>query len=276
MLAVHETVHQRLARQGVRSIQFGHRDYAGSAYNRIASAGAEMVGHSTLAEGLVQLKEAVGAADGKALLGFYWAAIDSIAHGYGPGTPYHAAEIASFWHMFDEVFQRRRQPRHALPVHRRPRPRLCRRAPDALPQRALAGAAGGPAPRARPAIPSIPTARRAMSSCTCGRSGGSGRSTCCVRSSPRSLTSWPSTRRWTRACSARSRVQRGAAPAARRHPHPAAARPFRLVARAGHHGEPLLRPPRRSVAGGADHRARRDRQAVAGVTGGSRVNRRVQ
>ena len=37
MLAVHETVHQRLARQGVRSIQFGHHDYAGSAYNRIAS-----------------------------------------------------------------------------------------------------------------------------------------------------------------------------------------------------------------------------------------------
>lgn len=105
MLMVHETVHQRLAREGVRSVQFGHRDYAGSAYNRIASGGAEMVGHSTLAEGLVQLKEAIGAVDGKALLGFYWAAIDSIAHGYGPGTPYHAAEIAAFWHVFDEVMQ---------------------------------------------------------------------------------------------------------------------------------------------------------------------------
>ena len=105
MLTVHETVHQRLARQGVRSVQFGHRDYTGSAYNRIASAGAETVGHSTLAEGLVQLKEAIEAVDGKALLGFYWAAIDSIAHGYGPGTPYHAAEIAAFWHVFDEVMQ---------------------------------------------------------------------------------------------------------------------------------------------------------------------------
>jgi hypothetical protein len=105
MLAVHETVHQRLARQGVRSIQFGHRDYGDSAYNSIASAGAEMVGHSTLAEGLVQLRQAVETVDGKALLGFYWAAIDSIAHGYGPGTPFHAAEIANFWHMFDEVMR---------------------------------------------------------------------------------------------------------------------------------------------------------------------------
>jgi hypothetical protein len=105
MLMVHETVHQRLARQGVRSIQFAHSDYADSAFNSIASAGAEVVRHSTLAEALVQLREALLAVDGKALLGFYWAAIDSIAHVYGPGTPYHAAEIASFWRTFDEVFQ---------------------------------------------------------------------------------------------------------------------------------------------------------------------------
>jgi hypothetical protein len=104
LLAVHETVHQRLARQGVPSIQFAHRSYANSAFNRIASAGAETVRHSTLAEALVQLKEALQNIDGKALLGFYWASIDSIAHGYGPGTSYHAAEIASFWRTFDEVF----------------------------------------------------------------------------------------------------------------------------------------------------------------------------
>src|SRR5262245_21324846 len=57
LLEVHETVHQRLGRKGVRSIQFAHRSYATSAYNSIASAGAEMVRHSTLAEALVQLKE---------------------------------------------------------------------------------------------------------------------------------------------------------------------------------------------------------------------------
>lgn len=105
LLEVHETVHQRLARHGVRSIQFAHRSYAGSAYNSVASVGAEIVRHGTLAEALVQLKEALVATEGKALLGFYWAAIDSIAHSHGPGTSYHAAEIASFWRTFDDVFR---------------------------------------------------------------------------------------------------------------------------------------------------------------------------
>jgi hypothetical protein len=105
LLEVHETVHQRLARHGVRSIQFAHRSYAGSAYNSIASAGAAVIGHGTLAEALVQLKAAIADTRCKALFGFYWASIDTIAHLYGPGTAYHAAEIASFWRTFDDVFR---------------------------------------------------------------------------------------------------------------------------------------------------------------------------
>jgi hypothetical protein len=104
LLEVHETVHQRLQRRGVHSMQFAHRAYSTSAYNSIASAGAENISHGTLAEGLVQLKEALLATPGKAHLGFYWAAIDTIAHTHGPGSPTHAAEIASFWHTFDAVF----------------------------------------------------------------------------------------------------------------------------------------------------------------------------
>jgi hypothetical protein len=103
LLTAHETVHQRLQRHGVRSIQLAHRSYARSAFNSIACAGAEVIAHSTLAEALVQLKEALLAVEGKALLGFYWAGIDTIAHMYGPGSAYHAAEIASFWRTFDEV-----------------------------------------------------------------------------------------------------------------------------------------------------------------------------
>jgi type I phosphodiesterase/nucleotide pyrophosphatase len=104
LLEVHETLHQRLARKGVRSIQFAHRSYATSAYNSVASAGAEIVRHVTLAEALVQLKECLLATPGKALLSFYWAAIDTIAHTHGPGSSYHAAEIANFWHTVDTVF----------------------------------------------------------------------------------------------------------------------------------------------------------------------------
>ena len=89
----------------MRSLQFANRAYATSAYNGIVNAGAEIVRHGTLAEGLVQLKEALTATSGKACLGFYWAAIDTIAHLHGPGSSFHAAEIASFWHTFDAIFR---------------------------------------------------------------------------------------------------------------------------------------------------------------------------
>jgi predicted AlkP superfamily pyrophosphatase or phosphodiesterase len=105
MLEVHETVHQRLARHGVRSVQFSGRNYAGSAYNTVASAGAEVIAHGMLSEALVQLKDMLQQNRDKAWLGFYWASIDTIAHTHGPGTPFHAAEIASFWSTFDAVFR---------------------------------------------------------------------------------------------------------------------------------------------------------------------------
>ncbi len=110
LLEVHETVHQRLERKGVLSVQFAHRSYAASAYNSVVNAGAEIIVHGTLAEGLVQLKEALLATPGKACLGYYWAAIDTMAHIHGPGSPTHAAEIASFWHTFDAVFRNVRSP----------------------------------------------------------------------------------------------------------------------------------------------------------------------
>lgn len=103
LLAVHETVHQRLAARGVRSIQFAHRNHADSSVNRMVCAGADVIPHGILSEAMLQLKEALGAVKGKAFFNFYWASIDSIAHQYGPGTPYHAAEIASFWATFDAL-----------------------------------------------------------------------------------------------------------------------------------------------------------------------------
>lgn len=103
LLAVHETMHQRLGRHGVRSIQFANLSYADGAYNRIIHAGAEVIRHYTLAEQFVHIRDALGAVKGKALLSSYWASIDSIAHTYGPGSPHHAAEIASFWQTFEAV-----------------------------------------------------------------------------------------------------------------------------------------------------------------------------
>jgi hypothetical protein len=102
-LNVRRTLHQRLAEHGVRSIQFTLGDYAASSYSKLALAGAEVVPHRFLSEAFVQLREAVETVDGKALLSFYWASIDSVAHQYGPGSRFHAAEIASFWSTFDAL-----------------------------------------------------------------------------------------------------------------------------------------------------------------------------
>ncbi|WP_088343668.1 MULTISPECIES: alkaline phosphatase family protein [Rhodomicrobium] len=110
MLAVRETVHERLAARGVHSIQFAHRNHADSSFNRMVCAGSDVVPHVMLSEAMVQLKEALGAVKGKAWFNFYWASIDSIAHHYGPGTSYHAAEIAAFWSAFDALLSKLNSP----------------------------------------------------------------------------------------------------------------------------------------------------------------------
>lgn len=101
MVAGNGTMHHRLAERGVRSIQLAHRSYANSPFNRIASAGAEIVRHGTLAEAMVQLRDVLGASTGKALISFYWAGLDTAAHIHGPDTPVHDAEVLAFWAALD-------------------------------------------------------------------------------------------------------------------------------------------------------------------------------
>jgi hypothetical protein len=103
LLAVSETVHERLARHGVRSIQFTPRAHAKSSYNRFVSKGAVLVPHGTLAEAMLQLRQAVESVDGKASFGFYWPSIDTIAHQYGPYGDFHAAESMAFWAAFETI-----------------------------------------------------------------------------------------------------------------------------------------------------------------------------
>jgi predicted AlkP superfamily pyrophosphatase or phosphodiesterase len=97
----HETAHQRLARHGVRSIQLAHRAYANSPYNGVVTAGAEVVTHGSLAEGVVHLKEAVTDIKGRAFISFYWAGLDTAAHIFGPGSAVHDAEVMSYWLTLD-------------------------------------------------------------------------------------------------------------------------------------------------------------------------------
>src|SRR5262249_20193111 len=92
MLAEKETVHTRLARHGVRSIQLAHRSYARSPYNAIVSAGAEIIEHRTLPEALVQLKDLIAGTPDRALISLYWAGLDTAAHLHGPGSAVFEAE----------------------------------------------------------------------------------------------------------------------------------------------------------------------------------------
>ena len=104
MIVGRETMHHRLARHGVRSIQLSHRTYAHSPYNSIVSDGADVFTHATLPEALVQLKELLAADDGdKALINIYWAGLDTAAHIFGPGSPVHDAEVQSFWATLDTL-----------------------------------------------------------------------------------------------------------------------------------------------------------------------------
>ena len=247
MLEVHETVHQRLARHGVRSVQFSNRSYAGSAYNSVASAGADVIRHGTLSEALVQLKEMLEQNADKAWLGFYWASIDTIAHIHGPGTTFHAAEIASFWSTFDAVFrdvdsadtvylffadhgQVYADVRDTIYINER-FPQIA----DCLP----VSPTGNPiypngAPRdvflhVRPERQDdvLATLQQGLDGIALvhadGRGVGSG-----------------SVRAWT--------CHPGAAPQAGRHSHPSLSWLFRLVARTGCHGEHIQRPSRRPCA----------------------------
>ena len=103
MVANQETMHQRLTRHGVRSILLSNRNYAFSPYNKVVSAGAEVIAHRTLPEALVQLKDILTGPCDKALINLYWAGLDSAAHTFGPNSPVHEAEVTSFWLTLDTL-----------------------------------------------------------------------------------------------------------------------------------------------------------------------------
>jgi hypothetical protein len=106
LLAPCETAHHRLARHGVASIQVASRSYVDSPYNRVASAGAEIVPYGTLAEALVSV-EAVLDRPGKAFVNLYWPGLDAAAHLHGSGSPVHDAEVIAFWAALDQLLGRR-------------------------------------------------------------------------------------------------------------------------------------------------------------------------
>jgi hypothetical protein len=100
LLAEKETVYERLGGHGIECLQFVNRTYAGSAYNSLIGRGAKALPYATLPQALVNLREAIDAADEPTYAYFYWAEIDTIGHINGPGSAQHRAEVQAFWRTF--------------------------------------------------------------------------------------------------------------------------------------------------------------------------------
>lgn len=104
MISVRETIYEKLARNRVPSFVFVPKAYSHSAYNQIAQKGSDLQPFTTLAEGLTNLKKALGVTEKKSYFYLYWGKVDSVRHHYGPGTLHDEAEVAAFWLTFDYVF----------------------------------------------------------------------------------------------------------------------------------------------------------------------------
>jgi hypothetical protein len=102
MLSVHETIHTRLRRQGVRSVQLAHADYAHSPYNSVIGVGADVIPHRSLQEALGHLRACLHTPpSAPELVGFYWAGLDYVAHVFGPSSAEFEAETLAFWSAMD-------------------------------------------------------------------------------------------------------------------------------------------------------------------------------
>ncbi len=88
-----QTVYEQLAMLGVKSYVFQHVAYTRGGFADLALRGAELRGYKSLAEGLLNLGDAVVAEKAKAYFFYYYDLIDSVGHSYGPSSRQFAAEI---------------------------------------------------------------------------------------------------------------------------------------------------------------------------------------
>lgn len=95
-----------LRRRGVTPYVFGVRDYTPSRYSSAVMAGAEIQAFKTLAEALVNLGRLIEKQTQPLYLHLYFDKIDSLGHEYGPNAPQTEAEIESFLHVMEYLFER--------------------------------------------------------------------------------------------------------------------------------------------------------------------------
>ncbi|MBO9309393.1 MAG: alkaline phosphatase family protein [Chloroflexi bacterium] len=100
----HQTIYQELAAHGVQSYAFQDIAYAHSSYSKTLFNGAQIVPFYTLSQGLTNLRLLLEASEMPTYCFFYYSSIDSIAHGYGPDSAHHRAEIDMFFTALERLF----------------------------------------------------------------------------------------------------------------------------------------------------------------------------
>jgi predicted AlkP superfamily pyrophosphatase or phosphodiesterase len=95
------TVYQDLKARGVKSYVFQDRSFSPSPVADVLNDGARTIGHSTLAEMLVNLTTLVAQEKERAYFFAYWGSLDSICHQYGPESMQMYAETDNLLVMLE-------------------------------------------------------------------------------------------------------------------------------------------------------------------------------
>jgi hypothetical protein len=92
-----ETVHQQLARAGVRSVVIAPAPHKRSGFSRMIFQGAELAAYLATSSILVRAEHLLaGRAAGERLYAYgYWPTVDTLGHRCGPHTAEHAEEVAT-------------------------------------------------------------------------------------------------------------------------------------------------------------------------------------
>jgi predicted AlkP superfamily pyrophosphatase or phosphodiesterase len=98
-----ESIHQRLASHGVRSVVWGSKEFTPSPVTTAMTTGAEVRPFGTLRAGLMQLADALQSDDGPAFYYLYSGTIDYAGHKSGPSSSAWRMQADLTFHALEDV-----------------------------------------------------------------------------------------------------------------------------------------------------------------------------
>ena len=94
------TLHQKLAGNGIQSTVYSPEEFGDSAYTNMVMNGSQVKPYKTLTEGFINLTTQVSQSE-KGYFYFYYGDIDKMGHTYGPESSQFAAQISTFLHALE-------------------------------------------------------------------------------------------------------------------------------------------------------------------------------